>query len=54
MYFSNFQRHPAVTPPSFPQTQADIVENPAFWERMGLDPLGTDTLFFAFYYQQVY
>ncbi|KAG1331418.1 general negative regulator of transcription subunit 3 [Cocos nucifera] len=47
-------RHPAVTPPSYPQTQAPIVDNPAFWERLGLDPMGTgtDTLFFAFYYQQ--
>lgn len=49
---SYIPRHPAVTPPSFPQTQADIVENPAFWERMGMDPVGTDALFFAFYYQQ--
>ncbi|KAJ6795055.1 general negative regulator of transcription subunit 3-like isoform X1 [Iris pallida] len=45
-------RHPAATPASFPQYQADIVENPAFWERMGLDQMGTDALFFAFYYQQ--
>ncbi|XP_073117074.1 uncharacterized protein [Elaeis guineensis] len=47
-------RHPAVTPASYPQTQAPIVDNPAFWERLGLDPMGTgtDTLFFAFYYQQ--
>ncbi|XP_018682100.2 general negative regulator of transcription subunit 3-like isoform X6 [Musa acuminata AAA Group] len=45
-------RHPAVTPSSYPQTQAPIVDNPAFWERLGLDPLGTDALFFAFYYQQ--
>ncbi|XP_057548239.1 general negative regulator of transcription subunit 3 isoform X2 [Amaranthus tricolor] len=44
-------RHPAVTPSSFPQTQAPIVNNPAFWERMALDNIGTDTLFFAFYYQ---
>ena len=47
------QRHPAVTPPSYPQVQAPIVNNPAFWERLGLDTFGTDTLFFAFYYQQV-
>ncbi|XP_030453236.1 uncharacterized protein LOC115674860 isoform X2 [Syzygium oleosum] len=40
-------RHPAITPPSFPQVQAPIVNNPLFWER-----LGPDTLFFAFYYQQ--
>ncbi|XP_057951363.1 uncharacterized protein LOC131146087 isoform X2 [Malania oleifera] len=45
-------RHPAVTPPSYPQMQAPIVNSPAFWERLGLDTLGTDTLFFAFYYQQ--
>lgn len=45
-------RHPAVTPASYPQVQAPIVNNPAFWERLGLETLGTDTLFFAFYYQQ--
>lgn len=45
-------RHPAVTPSSYPQTRAEIVENPAFWERMGMDQYGTDTLFFSFYYQQ--
>nr|XP_009398515.1 PREDICTED: CCR4-NOT transcription complex subunit 3 isoform X1 [Musa acuminata subsp. malaccensis]XP_009398516.1 PREDICTED: CCR4-NOT transcription complex subunit 3 isoform X1 [Musa acuminata subsp. malaccensis]XP_018680720.1 PREDICTED: CCR4-NOT transcription complex subunit 3 isoform X1 [Musa acuminata subsp. malaccensis] len=45
-------RHPAVTPASFPQMQAPIVDNPAFWERLSLDPLGTDALFFAFYHQQ--
>ncbi|XP_004493142.1 uncharacterized protein [Cicer arietinum] len=45
-------RHPTVTPPSYPQVQAPIVNNPAFWERLGLEPFGTDTLFFAFYYQQ--
>ncbi|KAJ7976358.1 CCR4-NOT transcription complex subunit 3 [Quillaja saponaria] len=45
-------RHPAITPPSYPQVQAPIVNNPAFWERVGLEPHGTDTLFFAFYYQQ--
>lgn len=45
-------RHPTVTPASYPQTQAPIVNNPAFWERLGVDPLGTDTLFFSFYYQQ--
>uniref|UniRef100_A0A7C9DSR4 CCR4-NOT transcription complex subunit 3 n=1 Tax=Opuntia streptacantha TaxID=393608 RepID=A0A7C9DSR4_OPUST len=44
-------RHPAATPPSYPQVQAPIVNNPAFWERIGLDTMGTDTLFFAFYYQ---
>ncbi|KAG8097691.1 hypothetical protein GUJ93_ZPchr0013g33944 [Zizania palustris] len=45
-------RHPAVTPASFPQIQAPIVSNPAFWERIGTDALATDMLFFAFYYQQ--
>ncbi|KAG6507346.1 hypothetical protein ZIOFF_032688 [Zingiber officinale] len=45
-------RHPAITPASYPQTQAPIIDNPAFWERSGLDPMGTDALFFAFYYQQ--
>ncbi|XP_020589198.1 CCR4-NOT transcription complex subunit 3 isoform X2 [Phalaenopsis equestris] len=45
-------RHPAVTPASYPQTRAEILENPAFWERLGMDQFGTDTLFFAFYYQQ--
>ncbi|GAB4851443.1 hypothetical protein Ancab_030845 [Ancistrocladus abbreviatus] len=44
-------RHPAVTPPSYPQVQAPIVNNPAFWERLGVDQMGTDTLFFSFYYQ---
>ncbi|XP_048333384.2 general negative regulator of transcription subunit 3 isoform X1 [Ziziphus jujuba] len=45
-------RHPAITPPSYPQVQAPIVNNPAFWERLGSEAYGTDTLFFAFYYQQ--
>ncbi|KAJ0480620.1 putative CCR4-Not complex component, Not domain, CCR4-NOT complex subunit/5 domain superfamily [Helianthus annuus] len=45
-------RHPAVTPQSYPQVQAPIVSNPAFWERHGSANTGTDTLFFAFYYQQ--
>ncbi|QHN86933.1 CCR4-NOT transcription complex subunit [Arachis hypogaea] len=45
-------RHPTITPSSYPQTQAPIVNNPAFWERVGLEPFGTDTLFYAFYYQQ--
>lgn len=48
-----FQRHPAATPSSYPQVQAPIVNNPAFWERLGADTYGTDTLFFSFYYQQV-
>ncbi|KAI3822727.1 hypothetical protein L1987_10324 [Smallanthus sonchifolius] len=45
-------RHPAVTPQSYPQVQAPIVSNPAFWEHLGSDNAGADTLFFAFYYQQ--
>ncbi|KAK9925664.1 hypothetical protein M0R45_022935 [Rubus argutus] len=45
-------RHPAITPPTYPQVQAPIVNNPAFWERLGSDQYATDTLFFAFYYQQ--
>ncbi|XP_068634326.1 uncharacterized protein [Aristolochia californica] len=47
-------RHPAVTPASYPQVPAPIVDTPAFWERIGGDGYtnGTDTLFFAFYYQQ--
>ncbi|MCO5593544.1 hypothetical protein L7F22_047558 [Adiantum nelumboides] len=40
-------RHPAVTPSSYPQTPAEVIDNPSFWER-----LDTDVLFFAFYYQQ--
>ncbi|KAM7250158.1 hypothetical protein ACFE04_022041 [Oxalis oulophora] len=45
-------RHPAATPPSYPQVQAPIINNPAFWDRLGTDGYGTDSLFFAFYYQQ--
>ncbi|CAM0875628.1 unnamed protein product [Alopecurus aequalis] len=45
-------KHPSQTPASFPQVQAPIVTNPAFWERLGSDTLSTDMLFFAFYYQQ--
>ncbi|KAL4591799.1 hypothetical protein LXL04_004771 [Taraxacum kok-saghyz] len=45
-------RTPAVTPQFYPQVQAPIVNNPAFWERLGSDNIGTDTLFFAFYHQQ--
>ncbi|XP_022745693.1 general negative regulator of transcription subunit 3-like isoform X2 [Durio zibethinus] len=48
-------KHPAATTPaSYPQVQAPIVNNPAFWERLSIDGYGTgtDTLFFAFYYQQ--
>eukprot|EP00249_Psilotum_nudum_P021865 c28285_g1_i2 orf=637-3519(-) len=40
-------RHPAITPSSYPQVPAPIIDNPALWER-----LDTDVLFFAFYYQQ--
>ncbi|KHG15683.1 CCR4-NOT transcription complex subunit 3 [Gossypium arboreum] len=48
------RKHPAVTPASYPQVQAPIVNNPAFWERISMDGYGTgtDTLFVAFYYQQ--
>ncbi|GMN71646.1 hypothetical protein TIFTF001_055171 [Ficus carica] len=46
-------RHPAMTLPSYPQVQAPIVNNPAFWERPSLEPCSTDILFFAFYHQQV-
>ena len=49
----HLQRHPAVTPPSYPQVQAPIINNPALWDRLGLETYGTDTLFFAFYYQPV-
>ncbi|KAL7125654.1 hypothetical protein ABFS83_14G131100 [Erythranthe nasuta] len=45
-------RHPVVTPQSYPQVQAPIVNNPAFWERLGPDSYATDMLFFSFYYQQ--
>nr|GEV88639.1 general negative regulator of transcription subunit 3 isoform X1 [Tanacetum cinerariifolium] len=45
-------RHPTVTPKSYPQVQAPIVSKPGFWERLGSDNVGTDTLFFAFYCQQ--
>lgn len=38
-----------MTPSSYPQTPAELIDNPAFWER-----LDTDVLFFAFYYQQVW
>ncbi|XP_044482635.1 general negative regulator of transcription subunit 3-like isoform X2 [Mangifera indica] len=49
---SYIPRHPAVTPHNYPQVQAPIVNNPAFWERFSPESFGTDTLFFAFYYQQ--
>ncbi|XP_061355253.1 uncharacterized protein LOC133299787 isoform X2 [Gastrolobium bilobum] len=45
-------RQPTITPSSYPQVQSSVVNNPAFWERVGLEPFGTDTLFFAFYFQQ--
>ncbi|CAN4075412.1 unnamed protein product [Withania somnifera] len=45
-------RHPSVTPTSYPQVQSPIVNNSAFWERLGADNYATDTLFFAFYYLQ--
>jgi len=40
-------RYPTITPPSYPQVQAPIIDNPALWER-----LDKDVLFYAFYYQQ--
>ncbi|KAJ6434065.1 hypothetical protein OIU84_017719 [Salix udensis] len=46
------QRHPAATPPSYPQVQLPMASNPAFWERLSMHSYGTDTMFFAFYYQQ--
>ncbi|KAF7147372.1 hypothetical protein RHSIM_Rhsim03G0000400 [Rhododendron simsii] len=49
---SYISMNPAVTPPSYPQVQAPIVNNPAFWERLGAENNGIDALFFAFYYQQ--
>uniref|UniRef100_A0A7N1A6K0 CCR4-NOT transcription complex subunit 3 n=1 Tax=Kalanchoe fedtschenkoi TaxID=63787 RepID=A0A7N1A6K0_KALFE len=49
---SYIPKHPAATPASYPQAQAPILNNPAFWERYGVDNIGTDTLFFAFYFQQ--
>ncbi|XP_011034351.1 PREDICTED: general negative regulator of transcription subunit 3 isoform X2 [Populus euphratica] len=49
---SYIPRHPAATPPSYPQVQLPMASNPAFWERLSMHSYGTDTLFFAFYYQQ--
>ncbi|KAJ6744216.1 hypothetical protein OIU79_030524 [Salix purpurea] len=49
---SYIPRHPAATPSSYPQVQAPMASNPAFWERLSMESVGTDTLFFAFYYQQ--
>uniref|UniRef100_A0A6N2M017 glucan endo-1,3-beta-D-glucosidase n=1 Tax=Salix viminalis TaxID=40686 RepID=A0A6N2M017_SALVM len=46
-------RHPAATPPSYPQVQLPMASNPAFWERLSMHSYGTATMFFAFYYQQV-
>lgn len=40
-------RHPTITPASYPQVQAPIIDNPGLWER-----LDKDVLFYAFYYQQ--
>ncbi|XP_010549612.1 PREDICTED: general negative regulator of transcription subunit 3 isoform X2 [Tarenaya hassleriana] len=45
-------RNPALTPASYPQVQAPIINNPLLWERFGSDAYGIDTLFFTFYYQQ--
>ncbi|KAL8162876.1 hypothetical protein V2J09_014365 [Rumex salicifolius] len=44
-------RHPAVTPSSYPQVQAPVVNNPNFWERMAYMQDSSDTLFFAYYFQ---
>ncbi|KAJ6974940.1 hypothetical protein D5086_024443 [Populus alba] len=49
---SYIPRHPVATPPSYPQVQLPMASNPAFWERLSMHSYGTDTLFFAFYYQQ--
>ncbi|CAM8917030.1 unnamed protein product [Rhodiola kirilowii] len=49
---SYIPKHPVATPASYPQAQAPIVNNPAFWDRLGIDNVGTDILFFTFYYQQ--
>ncbi|KAK4854383.1 hypothetical protein QYF36_023016 [Acer negundo] len=35
-------RHPTVTPPSYPQSQTSIVNNPAFSERLSMDSYGTE------------
>ncbi|XP_024382467.1 uncharacterized protein [Physcomitrium patens] len=40
-------RYPTITPASYPQMQAPVIDNPALWER-----LDKDVLFYAFYYQQ--
>ncbi|XP_078435694.1 transcription regulator NOT2/NOT3/NOT5 family protein isoform X2 [Wolffia australiana] len=44
-------RKPSLTPASYPQSQHPIIDNPAFWDRLGSENI-TDILFFAFYYQQ--
>lgn len=44
---SFLQRYPTITPASYPQMQAPVIDNPALWER-----LDKDVLFYAFYYQQ--
>ncbi|KAF9595225.1 hypothetical protein IFM89_038049 [Coptis chinensis] len=49
---SYIPRHPVATPSSYPQIQLPLIDNPAFWEKLGMESWGTDTLFFAFYYQQ--
>ncbi|KAJ6697279.1 hypothetical protein OIU85_003630 [Salix viminalis] len=41
---SYIPRHPAATPSSYPQVQAPMASNPAFWERLSMDSVGTDTL----------
>ncbi|GJW74235.1 hypothetical protein Tco_0133605 [Tanacetum coccineum] len=36
--------HPTVTPQKYPQVQAPIVNNLAFWERLGSDNIGGSAL----------
>lgn len=38
--------------PICPQIRTPIVNDPTFWERLGLDAFGIDTLLFIFYYLQ--
>ncbi|CAI5469894.1 unnamed protein product [Closterium sp. Yama58-4] len=40
-------RNPAITPASYPQAPAAVLEHPGLWERLDMD-----VLFFAFYHQQ--
>ncbi|XP_042464049.1 CCR4-NOT transcription complex subunit 3-like isoform X1 [Zingiber officinale] len=45
-------RLPVVTPASYPQTKATIVDDPDFWKQLSLFPYNTEVMFFAFYFQQ--